>query len=183
MAKAAKKRPAPPADVAVKYAAQRAVFEQRDDLQLRKQTIEDKRGTVLPKRTPALVKLFLDALRAGHTPKKASDICGINRSTAFNWRLKDDQFRKDWEDALDEGTDVFEQEAMRRAVDGIDKPVFQMGQCVGYTREYSDALLAMQLKGRRATVYGDKTKHEGGGPNGEFVHKIEVEFVASKGGK
>lgn len=38
---------------------------------------------------------------------------------------------------------------MKRAQEGVQRPVFQMGSCVGFTQEYSDSLAAMMLQGRR----------------------------------
>ena len=52
-------------------------------------------------------------------------------------------------------TDVIEQEARRRAVDGYDRPVFQGGKLVGVVRVYSDQLTAMLLRGRRPQIYRD----------------------------
>jgi len=45
--------------------------------------------------------------------------------------------------ALDIGADSLEDEAVRRARDGYDKPVYQQGQCVGHVREYSDTLMVV----------------------------------------
>jgi hypothetical protein len=38
-----------------------------------------------------------------------------------------------------------------RAVEGVERPVFQRGQQVGTIREYSDRLLMFMLKARRPT--------------------------------
>lgn len=48
---------------------------------------------------------------------------------------------------------MLEDEARRRAVDGVDEPVFQGGELVGHVRRYSDRLLEFLLRGRRPTVY------------------------------
>lgn len=57
--------------------------------------------------------------------------------------------------ALDIGADSLEDEAVRRARDGYDKPVYQQGQCVGQVRKYSDTLMVFLLKGARPKKYRD----------------------------
>lgn len=133
------------------------------------------------KKSPILLEAFLTWLRKGYSAKFAADKCNVRRETFFDWRDKDEAFKAAWKKAIDEGTDYMEDEARRRAVDGVDRPTFQMGECVGFTREYSDSLLAMQLKGRRPERYGDKVAHTGA-EGGAIRHHIEVEFV-KPGGK
>ncbi|MHC5536960.1 hypothetical protein ACYOEI_01645 [Singulisphaera rosea] len=45
--------------------------------------------------------------------------------------------------------DTLESEARRRALDGVEKPVFYRGQKCGAIREYSDALLMFLMKAAR----------------------------------
>jgi hypothetical protein len=54
-------------------------------------------------------------------------------------------------------------EAVRRAKDGYDEPIFYQGQPTGYTiRRYSEGLLMMLLKGWRPERYRNKTvTHKG----------------------
>ena len=63
---------------------------------------------------------------------------------------------------------VLEAEALRRALKGTEKPVYQNGKQVGAIREYSDLLLIFLLKARRPTVYRENARLEltgvGGGP-------------------
>ena len=58
--------------------------------------------------------------------------------------------------ARDAGTDLLEDEAWRRAYSGTERPVFQNGALVGKTREYSDLLMELLLKGRRPEKFRDK---------------------------
>ena len=55
------------------------------------------------------------------------------------------------------------QEARRRAVTGIDKPVFFKGEVVGSITKYSDSLLMFLLKAHRPQKFRDcgKVKHTG----------------------
>jgi hypothetical protein len=58
---------------------------------------------------------------------------------------------------MEAGTDLIEQEARRRAVEGYDRPVFQRGELAGLERVYSDMLLALLLRGRRREIFRETT--------------------------
>ena len=53
-----------------------------------------------------------------------------------------------------------EDEADRRAMEGVDKPVYQGGRLVGYQKDYSDSLLALMLKAGNPDKFADRQKHE-----------------------
>jgi hypothetical protein len=103
--------------------------------------------------TPKERKTFLEHLAAGWAVRHATR----QTSTAFQrWyelRASDEKFAAAWADAIEQGTQALEDEARRRAVDGVDEPVFQKGELVGHVRRYSDNLLMFLLRGRRPTVY------------------------------
>jgi len=102
--------------------------------------------------------MFLEALASTANVTEACEITGVGRSAAYDWRREDDEFRAAWDASLDVGVGVLEDEAVRRAVKGVDKPVYQGGQMVGTVREYSDTLLIFLLKGRKREMYGDRTQ-------------------------
>lgn len=110
------------------------------------------------KRIQAKRKKFLAALAQGDSVAGACRASGIARRTAYRWRVGDDDFLEAWEDAIDEGTDLLEDEARRRAVEGVEQPVMYQGKQVATVRKHSDPLLIFLLKGRRPEVFG-----EGGG--------------------
>ncbi|MCB9852655.1 MAG: hypothetical protein H6819_06140 [Phycisphaerales bacterium] len=78
-------------------------------------------------------------------------------STLKNWRRADAEFAEKLESARAEAADTLELEARRRAVDGVERPVFHKGEIVGHTREYSDSLLAMLLRGSNPAKYGNRS--------------------------
>jgi len=49
-----------------------------------------------------------------------------------------------------------EAEAWRRAVEGVEKPVFQGGVQVGVIREFSDSVLMFLLRARKPEVYWER---------------------------
>ena len=51
---------------------------------------------------------------------------------------------------------VLEPEAIRRAVEGVEKAVYYQGEPVGTVREYSDTLLIFLLKGWKSDRYKER---------------------------
>lgn len=53
---------------------------------------------------------------------------GISRQTAYNWREDIPEFADAWDKAMRVGVSALEDEAHRRAFDGLDKPLTHQGQ-------------------------------------------------------
>ena len=70
------------------------------------------------------------------------------------------------------GADMLEDEAVRRAKDGVERPVYQGGKLVGHVQEYSDTLLIFLLKGARPEKYRDRVQRELSGPGGQTIQLI-----------
>lgn len=108
----------------------------------------------------ALEAGFLNALLRGCTVKAAAEELGLDRTLLYHWRKADETFAERW--ALAQKTacsvpeDPLEAEAERRAVHGIEKPVYRGGSLVGHTREYSDTMLMFLLKARYPEKYDRK---------------------------
>lgn len=79
-----------------------------------------------------------------------------HRSTWYRWRGERPDFAAAWAAALEHGTDALEDEAVRRAVEGVIKPVFHQGKRVGTLRVYSDSLLMFLLRARRPEKFADR---------------------------
>ena len=107
-------------------------------------------------RTAKKRQAFLAALAETANVLKSSEIARIARRTVYDWKSADSEFADAWERALDIGTDALEDEAVRRAHDGVDEPVFYQGKACGVVRKYSDTLLIFLLKGRRPEKYRDR---------------------------
>ena len=104
----------------------------------------------------AIKARFLDFLSEGYSVVKAANAAGVTARTAYNWRQADGMFAASWEQALDIATDLIEEEAMRRAIKGVAKPVYRGGEVVGHVQDYSDSMLMFLLKARRPEKYNDK---------------------------
>jgi hypothetical protein len=109
---------------------------------------------------------FLQALASGLSVTRAADQAAVGRATVYGWRKSDAAFSSAWDDALEASADLLEDEARRRAVEGVEENVYYGGKPVGVVRKYSDSLLVMLLKGRRPAIYRDRLSAEVSGPDG-----------------
>lgn len=115
-----------------------------NSLVLRAEFIDLLRGDLRLKRPPMSVRAACDQLK-------------IARHTVKNWRQVDPQFLQAYEDALEDSTDVLEDEAARRAM-GVEEDVFGRDEdgeetVIGKKTRYSDDLLKFLLAGRRQALY------------------------------
>ena len=134
------------------------------------------------KLTTERIEQFLQALRdnGGHVGNAAKTI-RVSRAQLYAVRAVDAAFLKAWDMAVLEGTGVLEDEAIRRAVHGTLKPVFQNGKRVGSVREYSDTLLQFLLRARDPHKYSDRYRHEHSGPrNGPIEVRSSRTFDVSQ---
>lgn len=107
-------------------------------------------------RTPEKEAEFLENLGETANVTASCKATGIARSTAYEWRDDSESFRKAWDTAVERGTDALEDEATRRAKDGVTKPVHYKGERVDEVQEYSDTLLMFLLKGRRPDKFRER---------------------------
>jgi len=122
---------------------------------------------------------FLKALAETCNVSRACEASNLSRRVAYDWRDADPKFKLAWEDALDRGAEVLEDEARRRAFDGVDEPVFQGGKNVGTVRKYSDTLLIFLLKGAKPKKYSDRNVIAGD-PESPLSVKVAREDVIRK---
>ncbi|HEX2243368.1 MAG TPA: IS630 transposase-related protein [Gammaproteobacteria bacterium] len=103
----------------------------------------------MSKVTPEKKAKFLSVLAGGGSVTLAARAIGIARKNVYAWRNKDEQFKADWNDAVEQGTDRLEDAALERAV-----------------KEKSDTMIIFLLKSRRNEKYAERQEHTGkeGGP-------------------
>lgn len=109
---------------------------------------------------------FVQALAHTGSITRAATAAGWCTDTARKLRKTDPLFAQCWDNALEFAADSLEEEARRRAVDGVLTPVFQQGALVGYVRNYSDNLLIQLLKANNPNKFRDN-------------HKVDVEARGS----
>lgn len=103
--------------------------------------------------------------------KYAANAAGFGYLTHFSWMRKSQDYRTAFELCREFVADRLEREAIRRAVEGIERMKFHQGEAimdpryadkngestVPYVeRQYSDTLLIVLLKGLRPDVYKEK---------------------------
>ena len=80
------------------------------------------------KLTPEKLTAFCAALAETCRVDKACKAVGVSRVTAYKWREVMPEFRASWDAALKVGITALEDEAHRRAFEGVAEPVVHQGQ-------------------------------------------------------
>lgn len=112
------------------------------------------------KLTPEKLTAFCAALAETCNVGKACAAVGISRMTAYTWRKEMPDFAQAWDEAMKAGLLALEDEAHRRAFDGVDEPVFYKGDECGTIRKYSDTLAIFLLKAHNPEKYRETSKVE-----------------------
>jgi hypothetical protein len=79
----------------------------------------------------------------------------VSHNTVYLWRELDEAFAMAENQARSTFADTLEEEVVRRARDGYDRPVYQGGELVGHERVNSDNLLWRLLQAVRPEKYRD----------------------------
>ena len=139
-----------------------------------------------PIRRPKWVKGFISALSRSGNIRLSCESAGITRPTAYDLRNTDPSFAIEWDTALEESADLLEQEARRRAEQGVRRLKFHNGAVITVQalspdgmpltqedgtpfmvpyveHEYSDTLMIFLLKGIRPEKYRERAdvRHSG----------------------
>lgn len=102
----------------------------------------------MPKFTKVRRRKFLWLLEEGAMISKAAEAVGVSRQAIHKARKRDAEFDKAITEALGASVSVLEDEATRRALHGIDKPITYQGEITATFKEYSDTLLLRLLETR-----------------------------------
>jgi hypothetical protein len=118
--------------------------------------------------------VFLQLLGEGAVVREAAEATGHSRQRFYELRKTDPEFAEQWDAAYESGTDVIEQEAIRRSVEGYDEVTSDGdGKVLRVVRRYSDSLLQTLLRGRR---YNEQ-RVELSGPAGQPLvveHRLQL---------
>jgi hypothetical protein len=109
---------------------------------------------------PARLAEFLRLLGETASVSTACERTGLRRSTVYQLRSADPGFAERWQEALDLGVEQLEDNAMKRAIVGVERPVWRGGEQVGTVTHYDNRLLQFLLKAHRPEVY-DRARGEG----------------------
>jgi hypothetical protein len=117
---------------------------------------------------------FLACYGACCSVLKAARWAKINRFTHYTWLKESEAYREAFKEAVPIAAQVLEDEAVRRAHDGLRKAVWHKGKVVGYETEYSDSLMICLLKGNLPEKYRDKWTGELTGKDGKPLFDMEA---------
>lgn len=130
---------------------------------------------------------FLEKLKETGNVTLSARLIGLGRSRAYDYRAEDKEFAALWEEAEAEAADLLEEEARRRAVAGVENPVFHKGEIVGHVTSYSDLLLIFLLKGLRPEKFRDNPPRQDQLPANnqvnQFFLNLPPEFVSAVAAK
>lgn len=97
---------------------------------------------------------ILDALETncGDLAGACTNVC----STGWlkRWMRDDPKVEAAVKDAMDTGAMGLESAAIKRAVKGVEEPVFYRDEQIGTRTKYSDSLLVKMLESRKPDMYG-----------------------------
>lgn len=118
------------------------------------------------KTTPQQFARCLEALKKGLSTSKAIEAGGFSQKNFYDYMHEDPEWKAAVTEAREIGADVYEDEAHRRAVTGVLRPIYQGGKLVGHERIYSDRMLELKLKAKKPGEYREKVEVMGkdGGP-------------------
>lgn len=123
--------------------------------------------------TPARKDAFLASFAQHGIVSRACKDADIDRSLVYQWKEHDDEFLMRYNLALEEAKDAIREEVRRRAQDGWDEEVYQLGKYAGTVHKYSDTLLIFHAK-MLMPEYRDKQQVELTGANGGPLQTVEI---------
>ncbi|MEW6572568.1 MAG: hypothetical protein AB1374_02905 [Bacillota bacterium] len=101
-------------------------------------------------------RAFLVAFVVTGTILNAAQTANIDRTSHYFWLKTDPEYAEAFEEAEKLSADLLADEAYRRAVKGVRRPIYQGGKLVGHELVYSDTLLMFLAKARNRQKYDDK---------------------------
>lgn len=122
--------------------------------------------------------IFLDVLRTTGNISASARAANISARAAHGLKAHDDEFSQEWDLAKDESIDELEAALRKRAIEGVEKPVYYAGKECGIQRSYSDSLGMYILKAHRGDglQYTDiEAKDEKQGPLEVSAREVLIE--------
>jgi hypothetical protein len=118
------------------------------------------------KRTPARLAAFLRIYALTGRLGEAAKAAGVHRCTHYRRLASDPLYQKAFRDAEERAGQELQDEAVRRAMEGVKRPMMyqgmpvKLGRRILYHTQYSDMLLLALLKRFRPALYRDHVVSE-----------------------
>lgn len=110
--------------------------------------------------SPLVVDLFLEGVSRSNSITKVCAELNLSRVVVYAMKAQDSVFKQRLFDAQTIGVDAWEDEAARRAFDGVERKVFHQGVQIDTIKEYSDSLAIAMLRGAKPERYALQTRNE-----------------------
>ena len=113
-------------------------------------------GPMRTNRTNPRKNAFLAAyLATGGNISRASHAARVDRTRHYAWLKTDAAYAEVFMQKRFQASEMLEDEATRRAFEGVDKPVYHNGVVVGTVKEYSTTLMLFLLRAQKPDKYRD----------------------------
>lgn len=112
------------------------------------------------KLTPEKLTAFCAALAETCNVGRACAAVGISRYTAYKWRKEMPDFAAEWDDAMKAGVLALEDEAHRRAFDGVEDPLTHQGKFTYLYAESKDEVDELTGQPKMAPVLDEHGQHK-----------------------
>lgn len=119
------------------------------------------------------------------------ELCSLTRAAAsseqsrtnhYRWLRENEEYAAAFRVAKEEAADSLEDEAVRRAYEGVEKPVTIAGER-DIIREYDTTLLIFLLKGMRPEKYREnRNVYMSGGDGGPVKTEVKLTLVEADNG-
>lgn len=133
--------------------------------------------------TPEQLARFIRLLRDTGSVRVSAEAIGFTTATLRRHREQDASFDELWTEADDDFADKLEQEAIRRAHDGVERQKvlgFKDDYEVVTEHHYSDALLLRLLEARNPVRFTNRSKTEISNPDGSLGVQIDDTTLVAK---
>ena len=90
--------------------------------------------------------IVIAELHKDGSAKNAMKVARAARGWVYRWRKEDQEFHDAFEEARTCGIEVLIDEAHRRAYEGIEKPIYYLGDEIARLKQDSDTLLMFLIK-------------------------------------
>lgn len=120
-------------------------------------------------------KAVLAAIADVPSIKGACARAGVTTVAFYQWMHKNKDFQNAFAAVKKMGIQSAEDEVVRRAMIGVEEPVFNKdGKLCGHRQKYSDSLLMFYLNGNDPAKYRQRNTHEHTGPGGGPVLTVSL---------
>lgn len=122
-------------------------------------------------------RAFLAAFAECGQITKAAKAANVNRRAHYDWVATDPKYPARFAEACAQSGDALEDEATRRAMDGVMQVEWYQGRAVGTKRVYSDGMLMFLLRGQKPDKYREQLAVTGAGGKALMPATLTIEFV------